>query len=102
MSEDCPKRKLPDFSAQSTPRRRSLVSAISATSTSISTCRGMRSSCLIVASMSIHCRGVVVTMMALVVSSAMNRTWPSAKGASAVPSGPPGPTEGGGGSGGGG
>ena len=82
------------------PSRRSSVSAISATSTSISTWRGMRSSSLIVASISIHCRGVVVTMMALVVSSAMKRTWPSASGASASPSGPPGATEGGGGSGG--
>ena len=75
-------------SPPSAPSRRraavSSVSAISATSTSISTWRGMRSSCLIVASMSVHCRGVVVTMIALVVSSAMKRTWPSASGASAV------------------
>ena len=84
------------------PRRVSSLSVISATSTSISTCRGIRSSCLIVASMSDHCRGVVVTMIAFVVSSAMKRTWPSASGASAVPaaSGSPGATEGAGGVGG--
>ena len=96
---------IPNFparSAQSMPRRVSSFSVISATRTSISTCRGIRSSCLIVASMSDHCRGVVVTMIAFVVSSAMKRTWPSTSGASAVPaaSGGPGATEGGGGVGG--
>ena len=51
-----------------------------------------------VTSMSAHCRGVVVTMMAFVVSSAMKRIWPSTSGASAVPvSDGPGATEGGGG-----
>jgi hypothetical protein len=64
----------PDRSAQSMPRRVSSLSVISATSTSMSTCRGIRSSCLIVASMSANCRGVVVTMTAFVTSSAMKRT----------------------------
>jgi hypothetical protein len=65
---------LPVRTAQSMPSRMSSVKVISATSTSISTWRGMRSSCLIVFSISVQLRGNVVTMTALVTSSAMKRT----------------------------
>ncbi len=61
------------------PSRTSSVSVISATSTSISTWRGMRSSCLIVFSISVQLLGNVVTITELVTSSAMKRTWPSAR-----------------------
>src|SRR2546428_11031656 len=57
----------------------SSVSVTSATSTSIRTWRGIRSSCLIVFSISVQLRGKVVTITALVTSSAMKRTWPSAR-----------------------
>jgi hypothetical protein len=71
--------KRPDRTAQSIPSRSSSVSVTSATSTSISTWRGIRSSCLMVFSISIQLRGKVVTITALVISSAMKRTWPSAR-----------------------
>ena len=96
---------LPDRNAQSNPRLTLSFSVISATSTSISTWRGMRSSCLIVLSISGQFRGNVVTMMALVVSSAMKRTCPSTRPASpmrpvpvvgAPPTGPPAKVDGGG------
>src|SRR5437867_8080302 len=96
------KLKRPVRTAQSTPSRVSSVSVISATSTSISTWRGMRSSCLIVFSISVQLRGKVVTITALVTSSAMKRTCPSdrtsgAPGMAAAPGG----TNAGGGAGGG-
>ena len=62
------------FSAQSMPNRKSSVSVISATRTSISTWRGIRSSCRMVVSISAQLRGNVVTITAFVVSSAMKRT----------------------------
>ena len=52
--------------------------------------------------MSVHCRGVVVTMTEFVVSSAMNRNWPSARPTSVMPSGAPGAVVGAGDGGGGG
>src|SRR5881409_1151408 len=96
------KLKRPARTAQSMPSRVSSVSVISATSTSISTWRGMRSSCLIVFSISVQLRGKVVTITALVTSSAMKRTCPSdrtsgAPGMAAAPGG----TNAGGGAGGG-
>src|SRR5881628_854189 len=72
------KLKRPVRTAQSTPSRVSSVSVISATSTSISTWRGIRSSCLMVFSISVQLRGKVVTITALVISSEMKSTWPSA------------------------
>src|SRR5215510_1379638 len=71
--------KRPARTAQSMPSRVSSVNVISATITSISTWRGIRSSCLIVFSISVQLRGKVVTITALVTSSAMNRTCPSAR-----------------------
>src|SRR2546425_5818570 len=87
------------------PRRRSSVSVISATRTSINTWRGWRSSCLMVASISGQFRGKVVTMTELVVSSGMKRIWPSMSpsspmGATGPPGGAPGAADGGGGGGG--
>src|SRR5437660_3789694 len=99
------KLKRPCRTAQSMPSRVSSVSVISATSTSISTWRGMRSSCLIVFSISVQLLGKVVTITALVTSSAMKRTWPSARTSGAFgPSGAaaPGGAKSGGGAGGGG
>ena len=97
---DCCAARIGDRSAQSTPKRKSSLSVISATSTSISTWRGMRSSCLIVVSISAQLRGKVVTMIALVVSSAMKRTCPSTSPSLPTkptpPIGPPGPVVGGG------
>src|SRR6266545_2492473 len=72
-----PTLKRPERTAQSMPSRVSSVSVTSATSTSIRTWRGMRSSCLIVISVQLF--GKVVTITALVTSSAMKRTWPSAR-----------------------
>ena len=80
----------------------SSFSVISATSTSISTWRGILSSERIVGSTSAHRRGVVVTITAFVVSSAMKRNWPSTNPTSVtpgVPSGAPGAAVGGGGGG---
>src|SRR5207245_7594127 len=94
------KLKRPWRTAQSMPSRVSSVSVISATSTSISTWRDIRSSCLTVFSISVQLRGKVVTITALVTSSAMKRTWPSARTSDApwaVGAGPPGGGGGGGG-----
>src|SRR2546427_3619961 len=74
-----PPTSTPERTAQSTPSRVSSVSVTSATSTSIRTWRGIRSSCLIVFSISVQLRGKVVTITALVTSSAIKRTWPSAR-----------------------
>ena len=52
-----PTANLPARTAQSMPKLRSSVSVISATSTSISTWRGILSSCLIVLSISCQSRG---------------------------------------------
>src|SRR5215831_17232312 len=71
--------KRPARTAQSMPSRVSSVNVISATITSISTWRGILSSCLIVFSISVQLRGKVVTITAFVTSSAMKRTCPSAR-----------------------
>ncbi len=65
--------KRPDRTAHSIPSLVSSVSVTSAASTSIRTCRGILSSFLIVSSISFHRRGYVVTMTALVTSSATKR-----------------------------
>src|ERR1700730_3635978 len=65
--------KRPDRTAHSIPSLVSSVRVTSAAITSIRTCRGILSSFLIVSSISFHRRGYVVTMTALVTSSATKR-----------------------------
>src|SRR5262245_52566700 len=74
--------KRPFWIAHCRPRRVLSSSVTSAASTSMSTWRGIRSSFLMIASISDQARGYVVTMIEFVVSSGMNRVSPRTPSAS--------------------